>query len=484
MKKLKNKSIIIISAILLVLVVALTVPHDLLDATDVKDYSDTAKFFAGEYQAKHRAAHSVLYGLLLSPYVKIVDSFFLVKLASVFWLILVIISVYFISGRDRRALMFIVLSPVLWYMAPWLSPVPIVSLLFLWAYYFLDKFEKLGKIKHVIYAGLLIGLASSVWDSALYFSFIFLIAFFYDKKFYAVWIFLISIFVGLLPRLIVDQIFFGFAFYGILKNFFALLSFALYGGVYEGIYSVFGFGGYIVLLIFIPYYFYFLYKKELFAKYKKTLLFLTLCLLFILLNPHIRMIMVLMPIMILLLAKELNATQYKRQLFFFALLTLLVISPYLVQFHYETNARNFEKFLFKFPNITLDDSFRGELIRQDLAFIEKDFPRGGFIIGNGRDDYKELAHFYWGKNIEEFISIEDYHLFLENTDVIATKRISSDSDPRFRTEMWIEVGLGKNSNDDTDYASLEYALSVDEDLDLPDFKLVKKYNVLSVYKKA
>ena len=72
--------IILITVLLLVVLALITVPHDLLDATDVYDYTDTAKFFAGEYSAKYRSSHSIMYGLLLSPYVELTGNFILLKL--------------------------------------------------------------------------------------------------------------------------------------------------------------------------------------------------------------------------------------------------------------------------------------------------------------------------------------------------------------------------------------------------------------------
>ena len=127
--------IIFVTVLLLVGLAVVTVPHDLLDVTDVTDYSDTAKFFAGQYQAKYRSSHSIIYGLLLSPYVKLTGSFFVLKLITVFWLFLLIVSLYYISEKNKKTLWLFVTAPFIWYMAPWLSPVPIVALLFLWAYF-------------------------------------------------------------------------------------------------------------------------------------------------------------------------------------------------------------------------------------------------------------------------------------------------------------------------------------------------------------
>ena len=142
MLRMKNNAIILFVIISLFLLALITVPRDLLEATDVPDYSDTAKFFAGEYKAKYRSSHSIMYGLMLSPYVKLTESFFILKYASVFWLSLLILSIYYISNKDKRTLILFITSPFLCYMSPWLSPVPIVSLLFLWTYHFIAKFEK------------------------------------------------------------------------------------------------------------------------------------------------------------------------------------------------------------------------------------------------------------------------------------------------------------------------------------------------------
>ena len=74
--KIKPWLIILTTALLLFILAAITVPHGLLDVTDLNDYSDTAKYFAGDYKAKFRAGHSIFYGFMLSPYVAFTKSFF------------------------------------------------------------------------------------------------------------------------------------------------------------------------------------------------------------------------------------------------------------------------------------------------------------------------------------------------------------------------------------------------------------------------
>ena len=484
MLRMKNNAIILFVIISLFLLALITVPRDLLEATDVPDYSDTAKFFAGEYKAKYRSSHSIMYGLMLSPYVKLTESFFILKFASVFWLSLLILSIYYISNKDKRTLILFITAPFIWYMSPWLSPVPIVSLLFLWTYHFIAKFEKEEKIKYIIYAGVLAGLASVFWDAALYFSIIFLISFLYNKKFFFSWIFLLALLIGLLPRLIVNQVLFNFAFFEILKNFLALSSFLFEGGIYEQGYSSPSLVPFLIVFTFIPFYFYSFYKKTSLIKYKKTMIFLTLSILFILLNPQIRVLLPIIPIIILILGRELNAKRYKRQLIIFSILSLLVILPYLVQAKYETNNRNFEVAIQEFPNFELKYPTTKELIKSDLDEIAKEYPDQIFVVGNINDAYIKLAHVYWGDDIKEFISMEDYNLFLNNQETIAKKEIRTDAKINARRELRIIIDWRKNSKDKTDYDSIRYAISIDKELGLENFRFVKKYKTLYLFEKV
>ena len=50
---------------------------------------------------------------------------------------IIVYSVYIISNRNKKSLWMILLSPIIWYMAPWISPIQLASLFFLWGYYFI-----------------------------------------------------------------------------------------------------------------------------------------------------------------------------------------------------------------------------------------------------------------------------------------------------------------------------------------------------------
>ena len=483
--KINNKSLIILSCILIVLIATITVPKGLLDATDVKDYTDTARFFAGEYNANQRESHSVLYGLLLSPYIKLTHNYFLIKFSSAFFLILLILSIYYISGKRRETLLLTISLPLIWFMPPWISPLPLVALLFLWAWFFIKKFDEKGRVKDLLYSGLLIGAAGAFWDTAFYFSFIFLISFLYNKKLYHSILFLIAVFIGLLPNFIVDYLIFEFPFYSKLKHFSAVLAFALYNGSYgQGFPS--DFFNKILVLFFVPWYSFVFFKKKNFIKEKKTIIFLILSILFILTNSQIRLLLVVAPIIIILLGEKLNEKQIKIQMIVFIVLSLLVVSPYLVQTKYETNLRYFAINAIDIENWHFQKGFTFEKIQNDLAIIEKEIPNQEFIVFGERDDYRELAHYYWGDGIKKFISIEDYELFLKGEDTIASKEISSNAPSDFRRELFFEIGLRKNKNDDTDYENLGYGLILNDrnESEIPDeFVLDKEYSVLKLFKK-
>src|SRR3989344_7736846 len=129
MKKAKfsNNLILVVVFFLLFLITILT---QFYGNADIGDYADVAKFFAGDYNAKIRSSHSYFYGFISSPFVKLTGNFFGMKVVTFFWLILLMLSIYYISGKDRKTLLLIVTAPIFWYMAPFINPIQIASLFF------------------------------------------------------------------------------------------------------------------------------------------------------------------------------------------------------------------------------------------------------------------------------------------------------------------------------------------------------------------
>ena len=138
-KKYTNYGVIFIVVILIMFILVLSTKY--IGSTDVSDYAGTAKFFAGYYNAKIRSSHSYFYGFMSSPFVKITGNLIGMKIMSFIWLVMIMLSIYLISKKDKRTLLLIVTAPIFWYMAPWINPIQIASLLFLWGYYFIDIYE-------------------------------------------------------------------------------------------------------------------------------------------------------------------------------------------------------------------------------------------------------------------------------------------------------------------------------------------------------
>jgi len=449
---------------------------------DIGDYADTAKFFSGNYVAKLRSSHSLVYGLIHAPFVKLTNNFIFFKLSSVLWLSLIILSLYYISKKNKKVLWLFLTSPILWYMAPWINPIQLASLLFLWGYYFIKKFDEEGKIRNLIYSALLIGLSWAFWDAVIYFALLFAFCFLLNKKFYHFLLFFIILFIGTFPKLIIDQIFFGFAFYSIVKHFFAILSFSLYGGIYNQ--NTHNLLNILFVLILIPFFFFSFFRKEIWNTNKKTILFLIFSFIIILFNAsQIRYLLIVYPIIILLLAKVLNKKQFKIQILIFLLLSIIVIEPYLIQIKYETNGKEFSSFMKNFLDLRLNQEFTEDLILQDLNKIADKYPNQIFVVGNKPDDYQYLAQIYWGSEIKEFVSIQDYQLFLQNKTTLAEKTVCSASKPWNRRDICMTVTLKKTINDKTDYSSIKYAVSLDRDIDLDNFRLMKEYQTLSTFEK-
>jgi len=470
----KSLKISILLIILIALVSLLTMYYG---STDLNDYAGVAKFFAGDYPAKIRSSHSLLYGYLVSPLVKISHSFFFLKVLNLFFLILLSISLYYISNKNSRTLLLFLISPIVWYIAPWISPLLLSSLLFLWGFFFISKFEDNKNLLNLVFSGILIGLSLAFWNTVIFIIFFLLICFFYSRKVSHLFYFLLSVLAGFSPLLIFDKIFYDFAFYSTLKFLFGIATMSIYKSIYPGINQIASsFSSYLSFILLLPLFFYLLFSREVFSENRKQIIFLALSFLFFLVNPQPRYIFFLWPILILYLSPRLNEKQFKIQSAIFIVITLIVIAPYLIQINYSTNAKDFTSVISNFGNWKItDDTY--ELISQDLEEISKEYPNETFVVGNHPDVYTDLALAYWGGNIKEIVSIQDYDMYLKNQSVLFEKKFMSVPKIKDRRLIWIGGGLEK-APDDTDCNAINLGIGFREPIALQDFKILKKYRIL------
>jgi hypothetical protein len=286
----------------------------------------------------------------------------------------------------------------------------------------------------------------------------------------------------MLPKLILDSLLFNFAFMGIIRY----LSGIIVAAFFQGVYGTMGSSSLIIpllsILLFLPFFSYKLFSKENLKTEKKTLIFLSLSLLVLFKNPQPRYLLLLIPIIILELAPKLTEKQFKQQIAIFSIISLLVIAPYIVQINNSTNVEEFSSILSNLGNIKISEN-KDAVILSDLKRITSELPNETFIVGNGNDDFQKLSHLYWGNNINEFVSIEDYNLFLNNQTVLFEKNFTPVPNIQDRRQIWISGGISKNENDNTDYSSINYGISFGEPLNLENFSVIRKYGLLYLNQK-
>jgi hypothetical protein len=477
--ELLNKKSKLAVLILLAILVVLTLTTSFHEETDLGDYLGVAKYFSGDYAAKLRPSHSISYGLLLSPFTSISDNLFFVRLINLTWLLLLILSVYVITEKDSKALFLFIFSPIVWYVAPYISPIQLASLLFLWGYYFLLKYKKEEK-RYLLISGTIIGFATIFWNSALFIIPILILCFFFNKKLSHVLIFLIGLCLGFIPLMITDLYFYKIPFYSFLKFIVATLAFPLFGGIYgHGVSkSLFE---YIPLLLMFPFYFYLLFKRECFKENKSEVIFITLSYLFILQNPQARYLIFLWPILIIRLSRVINRKQFIKQCAMFAFISLIVVSPYVVQIKYQMYPPEWSGIIKNVNNISINTSSQPSLALS-LTEITKKYPQEIFVVGNDADDYNILALAYWGKDLKEFVSIQDYLFWKENKTDIWNKKFMPATRLYERRQIWISGGVSKNTNDLTDYKKIRYGIGLGKPLELSNFTFFERYGDLYISK--
>lgn len=328
------------------------------------------------------------------------------------------------------------------------------------------------------------GLSIIFWNTALFVLFFFIILFFYNKNVSILIIFLFSMLIGFMPLFILDTVLYGFPLYTLTKFLFGIISSSFFGNIYgTGKITLRSLTGYISFLIMLPFFGYTLFLKKFFKENKKTVIFITLPFIFFLVNPQIRYILFLWPILILFLSKSLNEEQFKKQLIIFLIISLIIINPYLIQIKYSTNAQELNSAINNLGKLEISEINEEEIILSDLEKIIKEYPNETFIVGNHADNYAELAQIYWGKNVKEFVSIQDYNIYLNNDPTIFEKKIKFVPEIQDRRQIWLAGGMDKNENDKTNYQNITLAIGIGEPINIENFELIKEYSSLYLSKK-
>jgi len=465
-----------IALVAFVIMAVITLLTSYYGSTDIGDYADSAKYFAGDYSAKIRSSHSYLFGFILSPFVKLFGNFVIFKITSLIFLALLILSVYYISGKNKKALLLISLSPIVWYMAPWIGPIQLSSVLFLWAYHFIKKYRETDLIRWLFLSSILVGLSWAVWDAIIFFGAIFAFAFMYDRKMIHSLLFMIGVIVGLLPKLILDNYILGFAFVGLIKYAFGQISSIFLSGIYGNV-NVIDPLRIIFIIFFIPLAVWELFRGERWKNNRNMFIFIALCLLLIAFNAQIRYALLIVPMMLVEISKFIDSEKVKRQLIVSLIIVCLVVAPYIIQVNHSSNALDFKSLLMNVGNLEIGEN-PNLILEKSLVEIARDYPNVTFVVGNAADDYQALAHSYWGNGIVEFVSMQDYDLWKNNESILFEKKLSPIPRINERRQLFFDVGMKKSENDKTDYPGIKYALGINEPIREEGFNFVQQYGDL------
>jgi hypothetical protein len=432
---------------------------------DTPQYIGVAKEFAGISLSKVRATSSFVYGFFLGQFLKIIPSLLIIKFFNMSFLILDAILIYLITKRKESLLLWI-FSPIVWYMASYISPILPASFLFLLAYYTLKKYEEKNKLIYFIISAFSLGLACSIWAASIYLTIFFLVAFFYDKKLLQFILYLIPLFIGFSIRFLIDYYYFRFPFLSLITGVGSnILYFLGQQTNFKAVYLPQRTPFYILYLIsifIISPLLYKLYKLNI-KENKKELIFLILSAI-LLIYPNyfqVRYLLVISPLIIILISRLIN----KKELIISIIISLFVIGIAVYPFFIDKEDK---------------------LMEQDLNNIAKEYPNKSFISGTSNYfvDSFVFSTLYWGKDIKEFITFDEYDMSKTNKSIFSEYEL--EAKPKINILKKMKLILLYERTDNRNYNDIDYLIAYKDDKypsPPKEFKLVKEYNVLKLYKK-
>ncbi len=419
--------------------------------SDVPQYLTVGKEFAGISHAKVRNTPGWIYGWFIGKVLSIAPSLTAIKLLNLFWFTLTLLILYLIVRRFEVLFLYLI-SPLVWYLAPWINPLPLISLLFLIAYYLFKK----GNLPSYILGSLALGLATSIWWPAFYFSVFFFISFMYDKSFFNVILSSIAFLISFSLRILFDWYYFSLPFFSTLRGFGSNLSFLIGeapGGLPEHTFLKY----FLIIFIISP----LLYRLVFinWIKERKTAIFLMLCLILFLFNFQIRFFLAIVPIIALLIGNRVT----KKELIGGLVVSLIVVIA-LTSGYFSSNEK---------------------LIAEDLREIERDFPNEMFIVGHEEGSEDEAAYLdtlHWGNKIKEFIRYSEYKLWLKGDNLFREYKFESKS--KINNLRKLQLNLKYLTNSDNDFKDVKYWILIGNGGETSnEFSLAKSYKNLKVFKK-
>lgn len=411
---------------------------------DSTEYITLAKNFAGIKNVDLFSSHSLLYPLIISPFLKIWPSLTMLKLINCVWIFLIGI-VLFLVFKDKKVFIIFAFSPLVWYTSIQTTPLLPATFFFLIAYIFLKKNE----LKYnLLYSGFFLGLSYAINDSSLFVIVFFLLIYFWDKKLSSLFIYLIFVGIGILPRLILDYYLFHMPFYSMIRFFGANMIISI--GLYPGTTNTMLFSNWsaLFIIIVISPFLYKLYRVN-FKEHGRDLIFLVISGILLLVRcAMFKYFLIIAPIAIILLAKTLTNREIKWHCII-SMIIIFILTWGHFNYNYEKN------------------------IQDDLKKIISDFPNLDFIVSGTEATIP--ATFLWQD--KPYIAwYADFNALKNNKTALRGYRFAFDSKIKLRDKLVISASFDRSENKSyNNYIIVSH-------LDMPGYTKDKCYNVLCTYK--
>lgn len=408
---------------------------------DSHEFIVIAKYFSGINNIDLFVGHSIVYPWLMSFILKIWPSFFTINIINALWVFLIGIVLILIN---KKAFTIFAFSPLTWYSSIQTSPVLPSSFFFLLSFIFFKKKE----LKYnLLLSGVFLGISIAFYTPLLLIGFIFTLVYFWGINLSQVIRYLLAVFIGVLPRFIIDFYYFKMPLYTFIRYAGANLIVSI--GLHPETTNIHLLSNSKIFLIFfvISPLLFKLYKVD-FREYKKEIIFIILSFLILLTRGALfKYFLIISPIIIFLLVKVFSKKDIKWH---------CIISVFIV--------------IFLTWNFFSDK--QDETIKNDINSIIKDY-KVDYIIGS---NFESLTYaVYSWENKPYFVWFSDYNSSLKNE--IVFKEYSFDIESKIPLRENIEISaLFKRPKNKiyNDYIIVSKNNETDLELD-------KCYEVLCVY---
>ena len=430
---------------------------------DSPEYITAAKNLAGINNIDMFTGHSLLYPYIISLFLRIWPNLIIIKLVNTLWIFLIGL-ILLVWLKNRNAFLIFAFSPLTWFVSVMTIPaLPAGFFLFLSFLLFKKKFKY-----NLIYSGIFFGLSFAFYDPILLFGLFFVLIYFWNRNLSEVIVYLTGIFVGTIPRLILDYHLFKMPLYTFIRYAGAnlILTIGLNpNSQWEFLRSP------QVFLIFIaisPFLFR-LYKLD-FKKYCKLFIFLGLITIILIFRTGgLWYFILISPIIVVLLSKTLS----KKEILMHSIISIGLIIILTGSF-FGINSDSLSAGSFFGIN---SDS----LVKNDIEKIIKEFDTS-YIIG-GPFESIWFSIFSW-ENKPYFVWYQDYEASLDNRTTIREYNYSFDSRIPLKDRLRFSASFDRfDPNKIYDDYILVTAKKQDEFPDLSNFTLNKCYEILCVYEK-